>query len=74
MAGCTEYPLGISGTLFTSFGAVWETSAGLPADGTWIGDKPGRETCVVSQVVADSLARLPLEGCRGTRRVHGGKW
>ena len=22
------------GTLFTSFGAVWETSAGLPADGT----------------------------------------
>ena len=34
VAGCTEYPLGISGTLFTSFGAVWETSAGLPADGT----------------------------------------
>ena len=46
----------------------------LLADGTRIGDKPGRETCVVSQVVADSLARLPLEGCRGTRRVHGGKW
>ena len=44
------------------------------ADGTRIGDKPGRETCVVSQVVADSLARLPLEGCRDTRRVHGGKW
>ena len=44
VAGCTEYPLGISGTLFTSFGAVWETSAGLPADGTWIGDKPGLET------------------------------
>ena len=46
----------------------------LLADGTRIGDKPGLETCVVSQVVADSLARLPLEGCRGTRRVHGGKW
>ena len=38
----------------------------LLADGTRIGDKPGLETCVVSQVVADSLARLPLEGCRGT--------
>ena len=46
----------------------------LLADGTQTGDKPGLETCVVSQVVADSLARLPLEGCRGTRRVHGGKW
>ena len=46
----------------------------LLADGTRIGYKPGRETCVVSQVVADSLARLPLEGCRDTRRVHGGKW
>ena len=43
-------------------------------DGTRIGDKPGLETCVVSQVVADSLARLPLEGCRDTRGVHGGKW
>ena len=43
-------------------------------DGTRIGDKPGLETCVVSQVMADSLARLPLEGCRDTRRVHGGKW
>ena len=41
-------------------------------DGTRIGDKPGLEACVVSQVVADSLARLPLEGCRDTRRVHGG--
>ena len=43
----------------------------LLADGTRIGDKPGLETCVVSQVVADSLARLPLEGCRDTRCVHG---
>ena len=41
-------------------------------DGTRIGDKPGLETCVVSQVVADSLARVLLEGCQGTRRVHGG--
>ena len=46
----------------------------LLADGTRIGDKPGLESCVVSQVVADTLARLPLEGCRDTRRVHGGKW
>ena len=45
----------------------------LLADGTRIGDKPGLETCVVSQVVADTLARLPLEGCRDTRSVHGGK-
>ena len=46
----------------------------LLADETRIGDKPGLETCVVSQVMADSLARLPLQGCRDTRRVHGGKW
>ena len=46
----------------------------LLEDGTQIGDKAGLETGVVSQVVADSLARLPLEGCRETRRVHGGKW
>ena len=38
----------------------------LLADGTRIGDKPGLESCVVSQVVADTLARLPLEGCRDT--------
>ena len=38
----------------------------LLADGTRIGDKPGLESCVVRQVVADTLARLPLEGCRGT--------
>ena len=43
-------------------------------DGTRIGDKTGLEICVVSQVVADSLARLPLEGCRDTRDVPGGKW
>ena len=39
-----------------------ETSARLPADGTRIGDKPRLGTCVVSQVVADTLAGLPLEG------------
>ena len=54
------------GTLLTSFGAVSDTRPDLLADGTRIGDKPGRETCVVSQVVADFLARLPLEGCRDT--------
>ena len=32
-------------------GPYVETSAGLPADGTWISDKPGLETCVVSQVM-----------------------
>ena len=35
----------------------------LLAGGTRIGDKSGLESCVVSQVVADTLARLPLEGC-----------
>ena len=43
-------------------------------DGTRIGDKLGLETCVVSQVMVDALARLPLEGCQDTRHVHGGKW
>ena len=62
------------GTLLTSFGAVTTPRPDLLADGTRIGDKPGRETCMVSQVVADSLTRLPLEGCRDTRRVHGDKW
>ena len=38
----------------------------LLADGTQIGDKPGLETCVVSQVMDDTLASLPLEGCRDT--------
>ena len=65
---------GASGTLLSSFGALSDTRVDLLADGTRIGDKPGLESCVVSQVVADTLARLPLEGCRGTRRVHGGKW
>ena len=61
------------GTLLTSFGAVSDTRPDLLADGTRIGSKTGLETCVVSQVVADSLARLPLEGCRDTRHVHVGK-
>ena len=34
------------------------------ADGTRIGDKPGLGTRVFSQVVADTLAGLSLEGCR----------
>ena len=55
-----------SGTLHTSFGAVVETSVRLHAAGTRIGDKPGLESSVVSQVVADTLARLLLEGCRDT--------
>ena len=62
------------GTLLTSFGAVSDTRPDLLADGTRIGDKPGLETCVVSQVVANSLARLLLEGCRDTRCEHGGMW
>ena len=68
--GVPSRPFGVSGTLHTSFGAVSETLAGSPR-----GWNPNRlETCVVSQIVADSLARLPLGGCRDTRRVHGGKW
>ena len=39
------------GTLYTSFGAVEDTQTDLLADGTRIGDKPGLETCAVSQVV-----------------------
>ena len=52
------------GTLLTSFGAVSDTLAGSPCGWNRIGDKPGRETCVVSQVVADTLAGLSLDGCR----------
>ena len=55
------------GTHHSSFGAVMETLAGHPLRvQPQIGDKPGLESCVVSQVVADTLARLPLEGCRDT--------
>ena len=55
------------GTLYSSFGVMIETSAGLPLRiQPQIGDKPGLESCVVSQVVADTLATLPLEGCRDT--------
>ena len=43
-------------------GPYWRLRPELLADGTRIGDKTGLETCVVSQVVDDSLARLPLEG------------
>ena len=40
-AGCL---LGVSGPCSHCSGPYVETSAGLPADGTWIGDKPGLET------------------------------
>ena len=52
------------GTLLTSFGAVTTPRPNLLADGTRIGNKPGLGTRVFSQVVADTLAGLPLEGCR----------
>ena len=66
MAGYTGRPFGVTEPYTHRSGPYVETSAGLPADGTWIGDKPRLETCVVSQVVVDTLARLPLEGCRDT--------
>ena len=73
VAGYTGPPFGVSEPYTHRSGPNVETSAELPTDGAWIGDKPGLETCVVSQVVVDSLARLPLEGGRHTRRVHAGK-
>ena len=42
--GVSSHPFGVSGTLFTSFGAVCGNLGRTPADGTWIGDKPGLET------------------------------
>ena len=58
MAGHAGHPFGVSEPCTHRSGPYVETSAGLPADGTWIGDKHGVETCVVSQVMADTLARL----------------
>ena len=72
MAGYAGRPFGISGPCTHRLGPLRTPRPDFLADGTRIGDKPGLETCVVSQVVANSLARL--EGCRDTRRVHGGKW
>jgi hypothetical protein len=50
------------GTLRTSFEAMSETSAGLPL---WIqpqiGDKPGLESCVGSQVMVYTLASFRLK-------------
>ena len=37
-------PFGVSEPCTHRPGPYVETSAGLPADGTWIGDKPGLET------------------------------
>ena len=54
------------GTCSHRLGPYWKLWLEFLAEWTQIGDKPGLETCVVSQVVADTLARLPLEGCRDT--------
>ena len=62
--GVPSRPFGVSGTLHTSFGAVEDTRPDFLADGTRIGDKPGLGTRVFSQVMADTLTGLPLEGCR----------
>ena len=51
MVGYAGRPFGVSGPCSHRSGTYVETSAGLPADVTWIGDKPGLETCEVSQVV-----------------------
>jgi hypothetical protein len=50
------------GTLHSSFGAVIETSAGLPLRiHPQIGDKPRLESCVVSQVVVYTHAGFRLK-------------
>ena len=47
------------GTLHTTFGAVMETSAGLPLRvQPKIGDKPGLESCVVSQIQGRGTIRF----------------
>ena len=43
-AGYAGRLFGVSGPYSHRLGMYVETSAGLPADGTWIGDKPGLET------------------------------
>ena len=66
MARCTKgHPNGGLGTLRTSFGAVAETSAGTSVRvQSQIGDSQDKGPVWLT-VVADSLAGLPLEGCRG---------
>ena len=44
VAGYAGRPFGVSGPCSHRSGPYVETSAELPADGTWIGDKPGLET------------------------------
>ena len=66
MVGYVGRPFGVLGPCTHRLGPLRTPRSDFLVD--------GRETCVVSQVVADSLARLPLEGCRDTRCVHGGKW
>src|SRR3954466_1145732 len=46
VAGSTGRPFGVSEPCSHRSGPLVETSAGLPADGTRIGDKPGLETWV----------------------------
>ena len=55
--------LGTSGTVYQAQIHPPTPWPDLLADGTRIGDKPGLESCVVSQVMADTLVQLPLEGC-----------
>ena len=66
MAGYAGRPFGVSGPYTHRLGPLRTPWQDLLANGTRIGEKPGREACVVCQVVADTLARLPLEGCRDT--------
>ena len=49
--GVPSRPFGVSGTLHTSFRPLRTSRPDLLVDGTQIGDKPGLETCAVSQVV-----------------------
>ena len=43
VAGYAGRPFGVAEPCTHRSGPYVETSAGLPADGTWIGDKPGLE-------------------------------
>ena len=44
VAGYAGRPFGVSGPCSHRSGPYVETSAGLPEDGTWIGNKPGLKT------------------------------
>ena len=64
MAGYAGRPFGVSGPCTHRLGPLRTPRPDFLADGTRIGDKPGLGTRVFSQVVADTLAGLPLEGYR----------